>query len=365
VPSPSMTPLSILECTDPETGLSGWLVVDTLSDGLAFGGCRFSASVTQSEVQGLARAMTWKLAAHGLPVGGAKAGIACDPNDPRLPRFMARFAQDTRPLLEKSVVLGKDMGATDALMDALYQHVGVPQLTPVQERFEGGIPKTLRELTGYKPHMTGLGVAFATRAALGGQSQNVRIAIQGFGLVGAGSAYRLSEMEAHVVAISDVQGGWKVEAGADLQVAAQGARLTRTIPRETLPGTPMSHADLLSADVDVLILAATSYGIDIQDAALIRAPLVVEGANLALTTAARQHLQSQGCIVIPDIIASSSSAAMVTRQMASGNTLSEETLWKAIQQSIEDTTTQAMAAARKDGTDVRTAYLRLMGVASA
>ena len=134
---------------DPVTGSQGWLVVDTLVNGLSFGGFRFHVNVTEDEVRELARCMTRKLACHGLPTGGAKAGLAIDPTHPTSGSVISRFAAHVREPLLSHVMLGKDMGATDAMLDRVYDTLDVPQMH-VTQAVHGlkKIPHRLRDLQG-------------------------------------------------------------------------------------------------------------------------------------------------------------------------------------------------------------------------
>lgn len=364
VPGPGQAPEQIFEVVDLDAGVEGWLVVDTTRSGLSFGGFRFSPQVSRLEVSELARAMTWKLAGHGLPVGGAKAGLRCDARDPDLVAKLRVFAQRCREPLLRGVMVGKDMGATDALLDALYGHLDVPQLHVVgRRRPDAQLPPRIRDLTGHCRHMTGLGVAWAVGAALGSPPEGARIAIQGFGLVGAGTAMRLAPEGARLVAVSDGEGMVAFREGFEPEELATRVERTGSIPRRALPpGSTMGPQEaLFEAEADVLVLAANSHSVDENAARAICAPLVVEGANFGLTPAARQVLQERGITVVPDLIASSSSAAMVALQMASANGIPEKELWQRIRGSIEDHTRQAAQDGAREGTDLRTAYLRRVG----
>lgn len=365
LPGADVPPLAVHRFSEPEGGVEGWLVVDTSVAGLSFGGFRFSPAVTEAEVRDLARCMTWKLAGHGLPVGGAKAGLAVDPRRPDLPALLERVAAAWREPLETSVVLGKDMGATDLLLDALYRGVGRPQLEIVRRRHgAAGVPERLRDLSGYRRHMTGLGVSWAVEEALGGVVSGARVAVQGFGTVGLGAAVRLSEIGAVVVAISDAEGSARRAEGLTTSVLEGIARPGGAFDRAGLPAgaVPGARDDLLAADCDVLVLAASSGSVGAALAEGIGAPpslppLVVEGANFGLTGEAREVLQRRGVTVVPDILASSASAAMATRQMASGNNLSADRLWEEVRSAIRTSTRSALDAAARRGTDVRTAWI--------
>ena len=113
----------------------------------------------------------------------------------------------------------------------------------------------------------------------------------------------------------------------------------------------------MKSTVDLLVLAAGSHIVGPKHAERIRAPIVVEGANFALTPDARRTLHERAIKVIPDLIASSSSAALVTRQMASGNALTAEDCWEAIDTSISSATLDALSRASERGIPVRQAYL--------
>jgi len=340
------------EIVHPERGPLGWLCVDSVVDGLAFGGFRMTPHVTRDEVEELARCMTLKLAAHGRPVGGAKAGIRMDPKAPDAEALLAFFAAEVRELLIDTVVLGKDMGATDHAIDGMYAAIDSPQLAPM-----GPSQLTrLRDFEGYRRHMTGLGVAFATRAALGGSVDGARVAIQGAGLVGLGSAVRLSAMGAKVVAMSDVSRCLVWPDGADidwLQARVGGPR--SLVDADT--GQPALRDELFGLNADVVVLAASSYSVSDQHVARIKAPLVIEGCNMGFAAGAREVAQAQGVTVIPDVLASSSSAAMVCRQLNAKGSLSEQELWAAIESAIIERVTEAMATAALEHKTVREAYV--------
>ncbi|MGB0592318.1 MAG: Glu/Leu/Phe/Val dehydrogenase dimerization domain-containing protein [Myxococcota bacterium] len=340
------------EVVHPDHGPLGWLCVDSVVDGLAFGGFRMTPNVTQGEVEELARCMTLKLAAHGSPVGGAKAGIRLDPMEPDADALLAFFAAEVRDLLTNTVVLGKDMGATDLAIDGMYAALGVPQLSPM-----GSSDLTrLRDFCGYRRHMTGLGVAFAARAALGGSLEGARVAIQGAGLVGLGSAVRLAAMGAQIVGMSDVSRCLVWPEGVNVAWLEARVGAPRSL-RGADQGHLIARDDLFGLDADVVVLAASSYSVGAEQVASIQAPLVVEGCNMGFVEGAREVAQARGLTVIPDVLASSSSAAMVCRQLRAKGTLGEEALWGAIEGAITQRVTEAMAAARLQQITVRQAHL--------
>jgi glutamate dehydrogenase (NAD(P)+) len=320
------------ELRDPSTGLEAALVV-MRSEGLAFGGTRFSAQCTVKEVQDLARCMDKKLAGHTQKIHGAKAGFFCAPDDPGLPALMALAADQWRPFLEKRVVLGKDMGASNELLDRFYACVGQAQLAPVQGP---GVPRYLREFEGYRSHMTGQGVCWALSSFFGGSLSGIRVAIQGFGAVGLGSAIRLTRAGAVVVGLSDVKGAFFFEVPPNEEALIAMAQRGGCSPHPEGPVLPRER--LFSMDVDAVVLAADSHSVSENDAATVCAKVVVEGSNFGLCPAARARLLHGAIPVIPDFIASSASAAMVALQMEAGGAMSEGHLWQRIEASIRSQT---------------------------
>ena len=348
----------LLEVSDEAVGMRGFLAIESLQDGLAFGGLRIHPHVTGVEVQGLARSMHLKLGAHGHPVGGAKGGLCCDPGDPALHEHLRAYAHALRSWLENHVILGKDMGATNAALDAMYSSLGIPQLSIVMAKHPGGTcPERIRDLNGYRRHMTGLGVVGAARAALG-DLRGARVVIQGAGVVGVGTAVRLREEGAVVVGMSDVHKALIDPMGLDAAVLASEGTRDRCLVPAAFPNAVERERDtLFSVSADLLILAASSWSVSADHAEQIIAPLVVEGCNMGLVDAARDRLHARGVRVVDDILASSSSAAMVCHQIATGNGLGERELWERITSAITTHVQDAVTASVATGGTLRSAYL--------
>ena len=319
---------------DDETGVCGWVALDALVGGLAFGGMRVSAETSKEEVEELAHSMTRKLFIHDSPVGGAKAGLAISPSDPRLEGVLKRFAKAMEEPLSGGVTLGKDMGTTNTTLDRLYEGFGRPQLHLIGGE---GVPERLRDFVGYRRHMTGLGVAWASAALLGRRISEARVAIQGFGAVGVGAAVRLTEMGARVVAVSDHRHCWCFEGALSRPTIEAMASAGRVRPHmASVEATRCGRDSLLAQEVDLLVLAANSNSVSAEVAETIRASVVVEGSNFGLTKEAREVLLRKGVEVIPDLIASSSSAAMVANQLANRGDLGHDELWIRIEDCIRD-----------------------------
>ncbi|MFR9728234.1 Glu/Leu/Phe/Val family dehydrogenase [Saccharopolyspora sp. MS10] len=298
-------PEKIVCVSDSRTGMRGVLVIDNTARGTGKGGIRMSPTLDVAEVARLARVMTWKWAAADLFHGGAKAGIAADPAAPDKERIVRAFARGLADQIPASYVAGLDMGMTERdaaiIQDELGDRgaaVGVPEVL-------GGVPYDELGVTGH-------GVAAALRAALelrGRSVAGVRIAIQGFGAVGAAAARRLHELGARVVALSTVDGGVHDPGGLDVpwwldRRAEIGDRCVLGAPGVTR----LERGEELLVDCDVLIPAAGQDVLGERVAAGVRADFVVEGANLPTTPGARAALAARGVTVVPDFIANAGGA---------------------------------------------------------
>jgi glutamate dehydrogenase (NAD(P)+) len=286
--------------SDSRTGMRGVLVIDNTARGTGKGGTRMSPAVTVAEIGRLARVMTWKWAAVDLFHGGAKAGILADPASPDKERVLRAFVRRLADQIPSSYVAGLDMGMTEhdaaIIQDELGDRgaaVGVPEEL-------GGVPYDEWGVTGY-------GVAESVDAALrraGREIKGARVALQGFGAVGAAAARRLAELGASVVALSTEAGAVHDPDGLDVAhwlalAAERGAACVLGAPESSR--LPLGAE--LTVDCDVLVPAATQDVLDERLAGQVRAGLVVEGANLPTNPASRRLLADRGVTVVPDFIA--------------------------------------------------------------
>jgi len=276
-------------------GCRGVVVVDDITLGPAIGGVRMNADVTAGEVARLARAMTLKNAAAGLPHGGGKAGIqtpagffAADTE-----RVIRAFGYALRDL--RDYIPGPDMGTNETAMawihDETGRAVGLPQAL-------GGIPLDEIGATGY-----GLAVCAKALSDLGRlQLDGARIAIQGFGAVGQHAARFLVELGAKVIAVSDRGGGAYDEDGLDIAALAAAKQQGWSVA-DAAGVKPLTQEELLALDCDVLIPAAQPDVITASNAGLVSARVVLPGANIAVTGPAEAALHRRGVLVMPDFIA--------------------------------------------------------------
>jgi glutamate dehydrogenase (NAD(P)+) len=348
---------------DAETGFEGYLVVDSSDRDISFGGMRIDTAVTREMVVELAENMSLKLAGHGSPVGGAKAGLRASPDDPRLKPFLSRFAEECRELLTSTTILGKDMGAKQWMLDEIYQSLSMPQLGVARRHHQKTTcPDRLSELDGYIGNMTGQGVFWSIEQALNGALRGARVLIQGFGVVGSGVACHLDRAGARIIGVSDRDKAILDRDGIALDALMAAKDGDGLVAAHKLPSSCslIARDELLVQRADLLVLAAGSYLVDSDVVARIEAPVVVEGANLALTLAARAALHAKSVRVVPDVVANSASAALVGHQIASGNTLAPRPLWLDIEQNIKRSTDAVERVSRQLDVDSKSAFRRVM-----
>ncbi len=345
-------------------GVPAWLVVDRVKNGLAFGGFRFTNTVDLEQVRLLAHTMSWKLAAHGLPVGGAKAGVCCRPDHPEINAILKELAEAWREPLTQHVILGKDMGASDALLDRLYLELGRPQLDLVRANAPSA-PGRIRDLSGYVRDMTGLGAIIAADAAVG-SLKGRRLLIQGSGIVGAGVAMRAKQHGALVVGMSDVD---RAIVSADGMPVAEEVLAAREAGRpfdlavlEAAGGKWIPRDSMLAQQADILFLAAGSHVVTEALAQTIQAKTVVEVSNFGLTQEANAVLFERGILVVPDVISSSSSAAMTCYQLAYGNSWQPGPLWDRIESNIRTAVNSGVKRSTAERVSLREAYKSEYGV---
>jgi glutamate dehydrogenase (NAD(P)+) len=287
--------------------MTGYRVQHTLVMGPTKGGIRFAPGVSLGECAALAMWMTFKCALLKLPFGGAKGGVRCDPNrlsDAEVERVVRRYTAECAPIIGPD----RDIPAPDMatgeremswLMDTYSQQVGyaVPEVVT-------GKPESLGGTAGRRV-ATGLGVVFCLEGVLQHLDWEIagqRVAVQGFGKVGAVIARELDARGAKVVAVADVAGGVHNESGLDLEALLEWTADNRFI-RGFPGGEQVGRRQVLMAPCDILIPAALESQITEENAAALDCRLVVEAANGPTTPEADRILAERGVPVLPDVLA--------------------------------------------------------------
>ena len=276
------------------------------------GGIRYHPAVTEEEVVDLATLMTWKCALLELPFGGAKGGVACDAkalSETELRRITRRFVHELGDNIGPYTdVPAPDLYTNELTMAWIYDTYNAMHPGANNRPVVTGKPLELGGSKG-RAEATGLGCLYATERLLEfglvpalAQVAGARVAIQGFGNVGAVAARRFMEAGARVVAVSDSQGGVHAPDGLDINKVMAHRREHGSVVGTPRTGT-VTNRDLLTLDCDILVPAALGGVIDAAVAADVAAKLVVEAANEPVTPDAESVLAERGIVVLPDIVA--------------------------------------------------------------
>jgi len=287
----------------------GYRVQHNNARGPMKGGLRYHPQVDLDEVRTLAALMTWKTAVVDIPYGGAKGGVSVDPQTlsrRELERLTRRFVDAIHDLFGPDVdIPAPDLGTSAEVMAWIMNQYG--NYHGFSPACVTGKPVEYHGIAG-REEATGRGVGALTTkllSRLGRRLPGARIALQGFGNVGSHTARFLKDAECKIVAVSDATAGFHRADGLDVgelvrYAQAHGGRLAGFTG-----GDALSNAELLALDCDVLVPAALGGVITAANAAAVRAPVIVEGANAPVDPDADAILAERGVTVLPDILANS------------------------------------------------------------
>ena len=271
------------------------------------GGIRYHPAVTLNEVRALAMLMTWKCAVVGLPYGGAKGGVVCNPKElaaSELEHLTRRYATEISLLISpESDIPAPDVGTTPQVMawvmDTYSMHRGfsVPAVVTGKPISIGGSQGRIEA--------TGRGVMIVAREAarhLGMPLHGARVAVTGFGNVGSVAATLLREHGCRIVAVTDSRGGVFNEKGLDpaelLRHKAQTGSVTGYRGADAV-----TNEEVIELPCEILVPSALEGEITRQNAARVKARLIVEGANGPTTPEADEILREHKVLIVPDILA--------------------------------------------------------------
>ncbi|MEM4389600.1 MAG: Glu/Leu/Phe/Val dehydrogenase [Candidatus Micrarchaeia archaeon] len=290
-------PELVIQTYHQPTGVQGILVIDNTALGPGKGGIRLVPNVTVDEVRRLARTMTWKNALAELPWGGAKAGIVYNPKLEKAIHLRA-FARRIRHLVPSLYIAGPDMNCGESEMAVFAEEIGTPKAATGKPAAMGGLPHELGS--------TGFGVAKATLVALEHERikpQDASIAIEGFGNVGTFTAKFLAEAGCRIVAVSDSKGAIYDERGLDVTKLLEVKHAQGTVTKYP-EGKVLPTRDLFALPVTVLIPGARPDVITEANYQSVRAPIIVEAANIPISPDIEARLaREKGTLIIPDFVA--------------------------------------------------------------
>lgn len=341
-------PYKTIHVFNQRLGVRGILVIDNVAIGPAIGGLRMAKDVTLAECARLARAMTLKNAAAGLAHGGGKSVLMADPAMPigKKEDVIRAFAHALRT--EDQYIFGPDMGTNEQCMawvrDEIGRSVGLPKAL-------GGIPLDELGATGY-------GVAAAAEVAqdfCDVTLTKATMAIQGFGSVGMHAARFLARDGVTLIAASDSKGTVYSPEGLDIESLITLKHEGRSVV-DSDRGSKLARDDIVSVQADIWIPAARPDVIRMDNVGKMKSKLIVQGANIPVTTDAEVALHEAGVLIIPDFIANAGGVICAAMEYQG---MDENRAFEIIRNKVSENTRIVLSNARQRHTTPRQAATSL------
>jgi glutamate dehydrogenase (NAD(P)+) len=285
---------------------TGYRVHHNTVRGPSKGGIRYHPALDLDDVRALAMLMTWKCTVVGIPYGGAKGGVVCDPkklSERELENLTRRYATEISLLMSpEGDIPAPDVNTNDQIMawimDTYSMHRGysVPAVVTGKPISIGGSPG--------RSEANGRGVMFCVREAMKHLCMPIEgstAVVQGFGKVGSVAAYLLQSKGMKIVGLSDVSGGIYNPKGIDAYDVVRYVGQNSTL--KGYPGSDaVTNEELLTLECDVLVPAAMENQITTRNADQIRTKILAEGANGPTTVDADKIMLDRGIFIVPDIL---------------------------------------------------------------
>lgn len=342
-------PEKIVYLHDPETGMKGVIVVDTVSLAGAGGGTRMLPDISTGEMFGLARAMTYKFAMLDLPVGGAKSGIWADPAMPRAKKdaVLRSFGRLARPIMESGVIIGPDMGTDSEDVNLIYESAGIPNKA-------SGLSLQMKDGEPLENHATGYGVVVAARAACAFLGMDIRgavVAVEGFGKVGGGVARYMHGAGATVVAISSIERTIYNKNGLDVPGLLESRK---RLGDKALAGyrdaKHMKPGAIYTLPVDILVPGARPYVINKNNAQRVKARIISSIANNPITDDAERVLFKKKVLALPDFLSNAGGVVVAIIDILGGTA---DNLFHSLDSLIAPMAAQILVDSKKSKTPPR------------
>ncbi len=343
----------------------GYRVQHNIARGPAKGGIRYHPNVSLDEVKALASWMTWKCATVGIPYGGGKGGVICDPkslSQNELERLTRRYAFEIAPIIGPD----RDIPAPDVYTDQQTMAWIMDTISMVRGHTELGVvtgkPISLGGSQG-RTEATARGCLYALREACKVKRlplRGSRVAVHGFGNAGAHIARLVAEDGARVIAACDSKSGIYAEDGIDIKAAF--AHKEKTTSLAGLSGTKeIAAEDVLTMDCDVLLPAALENAITLDNVGNVKAKIIAELANGPTTPGADRVLAEKGTMLIPDILANAGGVTVSYYEWVQDQYSffwSEQQINDTLEQTIQSAFKEVYQTSQRYGTDMRTgAYI--------
>jgi glutamate dehydrogenase/leucine dehydrogenase len=343
----------------------GYRVQHNIARGPCKGGIRYHPNVTLDEVKALASWMTWKCATVGIPYGGGKGGVICDPKSlsiNELERLTRRYAFEIAPIIGPD----RDIPAPDVYTDEQTMAWIMDTISMVRGHTELGVvtgkPVSLGGSLG-RSEATARGCLYALREACkvkGIDLKGARVAVHGFGNAGANIARLVAADGAKVVAACDSKAGLYSEGGIDIPAALRHKAETKSLAG--LPGTKaISPEDIVGIDCDILLPSALENAITLANVGQVKAKIIAELANGPTTPGADRVLDDQGVFLVPDILANAGGVTVSYYEWVQDQYSffwSEKQINETLEQAMRTAFNSVYETAQRYDTDMRTgAYI--------
>jgi glutamate dehydrogenase (NAD(P)+) len=345
----------------------GYRVQHSLTSGPGKGGLRYHPSVNLGEVSGMALLMSWKCGLMGLPFGGAKGGVNCDPTRLSLgeiERITRRFTMEIAPFIGPDIdVMAPDLGTNEEVMGWIYDtysmHMGynVPRIVTGKSVDLSGT-KGRREATGR-------GVVYCIEEAakrLNLKVEGSRAVVQGFGNVGSVVAQELDQRGVRIIAVGDAGGAAIDQKGLNLKGLLKHSRETGSVSGFPEADT-LDPEELLPLECEFLVPAAVERVIHKDNVDRIRCRVLAEGANGPTTEEADRVLRErEDVLVIPDVLCNAGGVTVSYFEWVQDIQMyfwDEDEVNRRLKKIMQDTFTACYDYSQRDKVDLRTASLIL------
>ena len=328
----------------------GYRVTHNIARGPSKGGIRYHPDVTLDEVKALAMWMTWKCALMGIPFGGAKGGVVCDPkrlSRGELERLTRRFTTEIiNEIGPEKDIPAPDVGTTAAVMAWIFDTYSMNKGHSVLGVVTGK-PLTIGGSLG-REEATARGSLYCIRDVVAKGEfalEGARVVVQGFGNVGSYLAKFLAKDGALVIAVSDSGGGLHNSSGLDMKAVLAHKQETGAL-EGFRAAEAISNEELLLLECEILAPCALEQVITADNADRVRAKVICEGANGPVTPGADEILEDRGVLILPDILANAGGVVVSYFEWVQGL---QEYFWKEeeVNQRLDDIITRAFDATWK------------------
>jgi glutamate dehydrogenase (NAD(P)+) len=328
----------------------GHRVTHNVARGPSKGGIRYHPAVTLDEVRALSMWMTWKCALMGIPFGGAKGVVVCDPkvlSRGELERVTRRYTSEIiNEIGPERDIPAPDVGTDASVMAWIFDTYSMNKGHSVLGVVTGK-PLAIGGSLG-REEATARGSLYCIRDALSEQGraiEGVRVAVQGFGNVGRNLARLLDAAGARVIAISDTSASLHAAGGIDVAAAVAHKQATGVLAG-LASADEITEAELIALECDVLAPCALEQAITASNADTVRAAIVCEGANGPTTPAADEVLQDKGVLILPDVLANAGGVVVSYFEWVQGL---QEYFWREdeVSQQLDEIVSRAFAETRR------------------